>query len=159
VCDDQPRAWKNAKDLERVFFPVWETIGKLILGAGLVLGSVVRSLADEGISGVEQTLEAIPTISGQSVFGRMKACGIQIERSNFAKFTPGNVPGHAIRNADGILSVGLMLPPIPGTTAPDADPLRDVVARWYVRNGKAYPQNGWARRIQYQPTPLEWINC
>ena len=84
--DDQPRTPKRPKVLETAFFLLWGSVGRVILGTVLALGVAVTSQADEGMGGVEKTLEAVPTISGLSAYGRMKACGIQIEQSNFAKF-------------------------------------------------------------------------
>jgi hypothetical protein len=161
VADDLPKTRKRPKVLETALFLLWGIVGRVILGSALTLGFAVTSQADEGMDGVEKTLEAVPTISGLSAYGRMKACGIQIEQSSFAKFTPRDFSSRAVRNGDGILNVMLALPPLPGATAPDPDPdpYRDVVARWYIWNGKAFPRNGWAQRIQYQPTPLEWMGC
>ncbi len=145
--------------METACFLLPKIVTRLIVGAALTLGSDVTCVADETVGGVERTLEAIPTILGLSAYGRMKACGMQIAQSSFAKFSPGDLPNLAVRNGDGILNVMLILPPIPGATAPDPGLYRDIVARWYVRNGKAFAYNGWAQRIEYQPTPLEWMNC
>ncbi|HEY2011644.1 MAG TPA: hypothetical protein VGH23_21820 [Rhizomicrobium sp.] len=159
MYDDQPGTQKRPGMLEAALLPLSGRMGRTILGAALSLGLAVTSQADEGMGGFEKTLKAVPTISGLSAYGRMKACGIRIEQSSFAQFAPRNSPGHAVGNGDGILNVMLTLPPIHGATAPDPDLYRDVVARWYIWNGKAFPRNGWAQRIQYQPPPLEWMNC
>ena len=85
--------------------------------------------------------------------------GLRGRQSLSPRRLSGDLPNHAARNGDGILSVMLTLPPIPGARAPDPDLYRDIVARWYIRNGKAFAYNGWAQRIEYQPTPLEWMDC
>lgn len=156
---DRPGIRKRPKVPETAFFLLRGIVGRVILGVALALGLAVTSQADEGVGMVEKTLEAVPTISGLSAYGRMKACGIQIEQSSFAKFTPRDFPRHAVRNGDGILNVMLALPPILGAMATDPDLYRDIVARWYIWNGKTFAYNGWAQRIQYQPTPLEWMDC
>ena len=93
-------------------------------------------------------------------YSRTKACGMQITQSKFTEFGPDSgIPQKALRKGDAVLEVKLTLSPILNLTSPDPALYRDVVARWYIRSGKAYAQNGWAQRIQYQPTPLDWMNC
>jgi hypothetical protein len=137
------------------------SISGLILMLSLALGAADAALAAENDGSVEQTLEAVPTVSGLSAYGRIQACGIKIEQSSFTQFAPEAFPGQAIKPGDGVLVVMLMLPSIPGTETAQVgdDPYRNVLARWYRWKGKVWAQNGWAQRIQFQPRPLEWMNC
>jgi hypothetical protein len=133
----------------------------LILTVSLALGLAGTSLAADRSDDLERTLRTVPTITGLSAYGRIEACGIKIERSNFRQFTAEAMPGQTIKPGDGMLVAVLTLPSLPGAEAATAgdDVYRTAVARWYVWKGKVWARNGWAQRIQYQPRPLEWMNC
>lgn len=149
----------KACDCARTAMAKGTTALTLIASLGAGLGGI--ALAAEPTGDFERTLQSVPTVSGLSVYGRIEACGIKIERSSFSQFTPEAFPGQAIKPGDGALMVVLTLPSIPGTETATAgdDRYRTVVARWYVWKGKTWAQNGWAQRIEYQPRPLEWMNC
>jgi hypothetical protein len=133
----------------------------LILTVSLAVGLAGTALAADSSGDLEQTLQTVPTVTGLSAYRRIEACGIKIERSSFSQFTSEAFSGQVIKPGDGMLMAVLTLPSIPGTEAATAgdDLYRTVVARWYVWKGKVWARNGWAQRIQYQPRPLEWMNC
>jgi len=133
----------------------------LIMTVSLAVGLAGTAIADDSSGDLERTLQTVPTVTGLSAYGRIEACGIKIERSSFSQFTSEVFPGQAIKPGDGMLVAALTLPSIPGTEVATAgdDLYRTVVARWYIWKGKVWARNGWAQRIQYQPRPLEWMNC
>ena len=67
----------------------------LILTVSLALGLAGTSLAADRSDDLERTLRTVPTITGLSAYGRIEACGIKIERSNFRQFTAVPTPSPA----------------------------------------------------------------
>lgn len=71
--------------------------GSQILGVALlatVLGAT--SVGAGPTDSIDRAMEATPTVSGQSAYARMKACGIEITESSFTEFGPDSgIPAQA----------------------------------------------------------------
>lgn len=109
---------------------------------------------------VVSVLKSIPSAAGVSVYTRLKTCKIRIQHNvSWLDTKVFDIPDKQIRAGDTVLQIIIDVPPLPGDTQ---GLYKDLTARWTIRNGKAYPDKGWAEQLQNKSRPIgssAWMNC
>ncbi len=88
---------------------------------------------------MQAALSRLPTITGESVLARAKACGVTLNRRG----------SHLTKTRDGDeLWVPVTIPNGPN------DHYLPIVISWLLKDGKSTPTSRWAQKLQEQPGPL-----
>lgn len=135
-------------------------IGALVVG--LCGQADAMSRAERGQ--IDAALSKISTASGESAKDRMRSCGIRIRPESYIEVAATDIPTISAKRGDTIMELEVDLP-----KPPDFDPTTDsdqeyleMLMRWTIHSGKAFPTSGWAQALQKRPIPLAssvYMNC
>lgn len=109
---------------------------------------------------VRKALSAIPAVTGETVWERIRSCGITFSDGSWIERAIQDQPSIGARAGDLILDVYINVPRLPGDHNIEA--YRDLLARWVIHAGRAAPKSRWADTLQNKAPPIgsdAWLNC